>query len=406
MKLDANAVMLARGPNGLRDVIDCGARRFISGTEPADADERTAANDAGERKKPLQFTLFKDFGRYARKEWIQKGILARGEISSWIGPPGCGKSALLTEISFHVASDRNWRGHRSKGSSGVVIFALERADLYRRRFEVYKTKAKLDDTSTKDLPIAVVGGVIDAMSPTVTDQIVSTVKAVEDATRTQVGLIIIDTFPKAIAAGGGDEDKARDQNRAAANFRKIQEKLDVHIALVGHTGKREERGARGSNAHLADADLMVQIAEAGHIKVAKVIKGNDTPERELTAYSLEVVELARDEDGEPETTTIVSSGTAQRTTSRRNGRALPELPEAAFRALRECIGAEGVEAPADKQIPAGTKCITVRQWRDWLSKASIINPAGNPSEQFKRIRVRLKDDGFIGIWEDHVWVVT
>jgi len=29
-------------------------------------------------------------------------------------------------------------------------------------------------------------------------------------------------------------DKARDQNRVAANLRRVQEVLEVHVALIGH----------------------------------------------------------------------------------------------------------------------------------------------------------------------------
>jgi hypothetical protein len=401
MKMDANGVLLAQGPNGLRNVIDRGARQVVSEIQPAGAKVRTIAKRTRDRTKPLQFTLFKDFGHYARKEWIQKGILARGEISSWIGPPGSGKSALLAEISFHVASGRNWRGHRSKGPYAVVIFALERADLYCRRFEVYKTQAEPDDDSIKDLPIAVVGDAIDAMSSTVADKIVSTVKAVEEATGTPVGLIVIDTYPKAIAVGGGDEDRAKDQNRAAANLRKIQEELDVHIALVGHTGKQEHRGARGSNAHLGDVDVMIQIAEAGGVKVAKITKGNDTSKRELASYSLQVVALACDEDGEPVTTTIVSSSPAQAMATRRSTKA-----QAALQAIHECIAEGACAAPRNEYIPEEAKCITLKRWRDRLATKGIINPEGNPSEEFKRIRVRLENDRLIGTWGHFVWLLT
>jgi hypothetical protein len=51
-------------------------------------------------------------------------------------------------------------------------------------------------------------------------------------------------------------------NRAAANLRQVHSRLEnnTHIALVGHTGKNESRGARGSNAHLGDVDVMTQIS--------------------------------------------------------------------------------------------------------------------------------------------------
>ena len=61
------------------------------------------------------------------------------------------------------------------------------------------------------------------------------------------GLVIFDTFAKLIAAGGGDEDKAKDQGRVFSNIERIKSELELainsrpHVALVGHTGK-DERG--------------------------------------------------------------------------------------------------------------------------------------------------------------------
>ncbi|MET4149915.1 AAA family ATPase [Bradyrhizobium sp. RT7b] len=391
MKADANSIMLNGGPPALREEVDR-AQHF-----------QREKNTAAEESMPaaLHFTLFKDFGALGKKRWVQKGIIALGETSAWIAPPGAGKSALLTEISFHVGTDRDWRGHRSKGRYAVVIFALERADLYRRRLQVYHER-----NHGPDLPIAIVDRVINVMAPTVGLEIVSTVKAVEAATGLPVGLIIIDTYPKAIAAGGGDEDKARDQNKAAANLRRVHEKLMVHIALVGHTGKQEDRGARGSNAHLGDVDVMVQISDNGGSKVAAIIKGNDTAARDLAVFSLELIETGRDEDGDPETTTIVSEAEGAAPQTRAPKKKLPDSAKAGLRALREGLADGPVETPSDSHIPVGSKCLTLEQWDDRLRKEGIINPKGNPSEEFKRIRVRLKNDGVIGIWDDYVWAIT
>jgi RecA-family ATPase len=48
-------------------------------------------------------------------------VIARGETSSWIAPPGKGKSALLADLAVHNAAGKNWRGYRTKGRAGVVI---------------------------------------------------------------------------------------------------------------------------------------------------------------------------------------------------------------------------------------------------------------------------------------------
>jgi hypothetical protein len=52
------------------------------------------------------------------------------------------------------------------------------------------------------------------------------------------------------------------------------------------------------------------------------------------------------------------------------------------------------------------KGVTLTEWRDRLEKVRVINPDGNPREQFKRIHVTLLNAGAIGIWEEFAWAVT
>jgi AAA domain len=358
----------------------------------------------GRLTQPLKLTYFDDCSAFAQKRWILKGVIARGETSAWVAPPGAGKSALLTEISVHCAAQIDWRGHRAKMVCGVVIFALERGDLFKRRLQVYRQRDGLHG-----LPIAVADAVIDLLHPNCVETIVSTVREAEQRFDCSVGLIGIDTYAKGIAANGGDEDKARDQNRAAANLRNVHARLDVHIALVGHTGKDESRGARGSNAHLGDVDVMVQIS-GDTIKVAQVVKGNDQPERAIAEFKLEAFELGRDEDGDPITTSIVSTDhfeTGPTTSTRKDKKGqLKPIPKAALHALFECIADKSTPPPADPHVPAGVTGVTMTIWRNRLQALSIINSETGYRQQFKRIHVTLKQLGFIGIWEDFVWPVT
>ncbi|EIG63506.1 AAA family ATPase [Bradyrhizobium sp. WSM1253] len=367
---------------------------------PGDAPPAMVSSETGDtQRQPLKLTFFDKCGDFANKKWILKGIVALGETSSWIAPPGPGKSALLTEIAVHCAAKIDWRGHRVKTSCGVVVLALERGDLFKRRLSVYRQRDGLTG-----LPIAVADAVVDLLDPHCVEIIVSTVRAAERQFGCAVGLIIFDTYAKAIAASGGDEDKARDQNRAAANLRRVHACLNVHIALVGHTGKDESRGARGSSAHAGDVDVMVQIS-GKTTKVAKVVKGNDQPEREVARFALEAFELGRDEDGDPITTAIVSSeapGEPIRT-STVNNRKKKTKADAALRVLLGCIADSKTPRPVDDQIPADASVVTMGVWRSQLEAHSIINPKGSWREEFKRIHVTLKESGFIGIWGDFVW---
>jgi hypothetical protein len=303
-------------------------------------------SSVGRLTQPLKLTYFDDCGKTALRRWILKGIIARNETSGWVAPPGAGKSTLLTEIAIHCAARIDWRGHRAKEACGVVVFALERADLFKRRLDYYRQRDGLHG-----LPIAVVDVVVDLLNPACVATIVATVREAERNFGCDAGMLIFDTYNKGIAAGGGDEDKAKDQNRAAANLRNIHGRLEnnVHIALVGHTGKDESRGARGSNAHVGDVDVMVQIS-GDSIKIAQVIKGNDQPERTVAEFKMEVVETGRDEDDEPVTTSIVSVEHFEPVTSSDRGPAksktakLRDIPKAALHALHECVARSGAAA--------------------------------------------------------------
>jgi RecA-family ATPase len=258
----------------------------LSGGGPYKANGEGRKGKGDPPPEPIALTFFNELAQPTPKPWLIKNVIARGETSSWIAPPGKGKSALLTDIGVHLASGTDWRGYRTKDRAGVIYFALERADLVKRRLIAHKLR---DDLPV--LPIAVAGQVIDLMNKCCVDIIVDAIDHAEQHFGCGADLAIFDTNSKAIAAGGGDESTARDQNIALANVRRIlDKKAAVHIAGIGHTGKDETRGERGSNARLADVDLMVQI-QGEAAKSAIVKKANDQPEGPLTTFRLDPFEF-------------------------------------------------------------------------------------------------------------------
>jgi hypothetical protein len=247
----------------LEDVV--GRRR----RKPINLDPKPVNLNISEPKRvlPFAFSTFDDaVAQPPSKPWLLKGPLARGETSGWIGLPGSLKSAILTSVAIAVSSGADFCGKPSKGQFSVIYFALERADLVRRRLHAHHKQ-----DGYVSLPIAVVGHVVDLMSRQTVDLIVATIDAVETKFSLPVGLIIIDTYPKALAAGGGDEDRARDQGLALTNLQRIKDLRPVHIALVGHPGKDKTRGARGSNAWLGDVDVMIEV-DGTDIRTATVTK--------------------------------------------------------------------------------------------------------------------------------------
>lgn len=321
---------------------------------------------------PLKF--FDECANEPTKPWVIKGVLALDEDSSWYGPAGSLKSALLADIAVHLAAGRNWRGFKTKMRAGVVFFAFERAALTRRRFAAY---AKRDGHT--GLPISVADQIVDLIDPGCVEIIAATVAAAEQRFGVLVGLIVVDTYAKGVAAGGADEDKAQHVNIVAANLKRIHERVGhpIHIATIGHTGKDEAKGERGSSAKTGHIDVGVQISGDGKVKTATVTKGNDQAEGVLTSFMGEEVAMGTDPDGDALTAFIVSPVAVQ--APQGAGARLSDGQVLALDALRKATAEHG-EGGA----------VAIERWRDELFKSGALNrDAANPRADFKRLRNAL-----------------
>src|SRR5262249_13043124 len=142
------------------------------------------------------------------------------------------------------------------------------------------------------------------------------------------------------AAGRGDENQAKDQNAAFAGVQRIINRTGVHVALIGHTGKDEGRGARGSNAQPGHFDLEVTIS-GDVIKTATVTKANDAPEGPLFSFKSEMHEFGADEDGDPITVNIVSREDVSAHSAQTNEPKLTANQQTFYRILHDA-GAAGL----------------------------------------------------------------
>lgn len=193
---------------------------------------------------------------------------------------------------------------------------------------------------------------------------------------------------------------------AMANLRGVHALMPVHIATVGHTGKDESRGQRGSNATKGDADVEVQISGSDAVKSVKVIKANDQPERTLANFILGPYEIGRDDDGDPITVAIIGAGevAAQPTIK---GKVIKGAKKIALDLLRKAIIEVGKPAPASNHIPPGTRTILLEEWRRYAYLGAITESDEPDSKRkaFVRSQKDLLGAGLIGIWDKYVWII-
>lgn len=338
------------------------------------------------------------------KQWLIKGIFARGETSAWIAPPGAMKSALLASAAIHVGAGLDWFGYRNKGAAGVVYFAIERADLVKRRLRAHRLRLGLSGT-----PIAVSSETIDLTHPEAFKKVIDTIRTAKTILGADIGLVIIDTFAKLIAAAGGDENSAKDQGAVFANVQRVKNVTGVHVALIGHTGKDESRGARGSNALLGDVDVMVTIG-GDEIKAVTVTKANDAPEGTLFSFKSEVHDFGTDEDGDPITVNIVSSEEV----SSQAGKKADEWSKG-LRLVRNCLDEALMESGVDHLIANGpiVRAVPVRIARSIHNRVYVSTGEGDRSEaerkawsrNFKQAQRSNLIGGEFREGQDWVWLI-
>jgi hypothetical protein len=288
-----------------------------------------------------------------------------------------------------------------KRSLWGVYFALERADLVRRRLAAHRKRDDLEG-----LPIAVAGGIINLMDPNCVGIIVTTIRKAEQTFGCSVGFVVFDTYAKGIAAGGGDENQANDQGVAITNLRRVQEQTGVHIAIISHTGKDEKRGARRSNAQDGDVGVMVQIG-GDSIKVATVTKANDQAEGVLTKFKAEVAVLGTDEDGVEITTAIISVDPCGSADIKSNEKVrLKPTERRAMNLLYNAVVDHGKEPPPSPEFPRKIKVVPIDTWRMYCKRGRLSDGHTEAASRmaFKRVVTSLANKQRIGVLDDLVWV--
>jgi hypothetical protein len=393
---DFNDTLRKAGDRAARDRFDNQRRRYHHSDELTP--DMTDASRTATGTHALPFELPCDIGA-AAKQWVIKKVMALGEVSSWIDQPGATKSAVLLDAAIHVANGADWRGYKIKQRRGVVYFALERGGLVRIRAKGYQQRPGIAD----NIPLAIVGRVIDLISGQCVTQILDTIKAVEDRCGVEVALLIFDTYNKGIAAGGGDEDKAKDQNRVAANLRRVIEQKSVHIAGVGHTGKDESRGERGSNARLADVDLQVTINGNETIRTARITKANDQDQRDLTTYALERIELGKDG-------TVNQSGPVDPlpipAPKSNRGRKSKNQEDVCLKLLRQAVDEIGERPPASNRIPTSVRVVNIPRFLSGYSHGMVASSDKPDTKQkaMRRSLQKLQAAEDVRVWGEFVWL--
>ncbi|MFY9292804.1 MAG: AAA family ATPase [Methylorubrum rhodinum] len=224
---------------------------------------------------------------------LVKGLLDWGTMSILYGDSNVGKTFVGMDLAHHVSTGRAWGGMKV-APAAVAYVAAEGGRGARKRLAALRRKH--GDSAQFFLLMAPVDLLHrDGDMPA----LVEAIKGLESEHDVEIGLVVIDTFSRALA--GGDENSSVDMGAMVKNLDHLRLHSGAHLMVVHHTGKDAAKGARGHSLLRAAIDTEIEVS-VGQITVTKQ---RDLDKAWASAFELEVVTLGRDGDGDPVTSCTV-----------------------------------------------------------------------------------------------------
>lgn len=349
-------------------------------------------------KGPRVFRLldYEDLAALPPHRWRIKGVLpAMGLAAIW-GPPGSGKTFLSLDLAGAIATGRpEWFGARVKASP-VVYAALEGESGIQTRMSAYREHYG-------DVGLEHMRFLVEAFSLLSEDDRPALVEAIR-AVGFERPVVILDTLNR--AAPAADENASADMGVIVAAAKEIQAELSGLVLLVHHSGKNAANGLRGHSSLLAALDAAIEVKREGEARSWRLAKAKDGSDGTEHPFTLKLVELGEDEDGDPVTSCVVTTENAE-----------PIVPKAkplagdtrkALELLVELIHAHGVAPPLgffpSEIVPQPDRYIASDLWRERFYDAKPTVKQEARKKSFQRATKVLEEElrAFAG-WREYVW---
>lgn len=224
-----------------------------------------------------------------------KGVIHRGAMSVVIGAPGGGKTFLMLDWAYHIATGKPWADKPVK-QGAVVYLAAEAGNMIMSRLAALEAHYG----PLNDAPLFIVPCSADfAHGPDDAAALLALIRDIEAQCGQKVELFVVDTLNRAIA--GGDENSSKDVGALIRNVDLIREQAKVHALVIHHPGKDAAKGGRGHSSVLGGTDTEIIISN----HTLKFTKQRDMPQGDDIEFSLKPIVIGVDADGEPVTSCYV-----------------------------------------------------------------------------------------------------
>jgi hypothetical protein len=273
------------------------------------AQQSNASGSAGRTEFPLRWHGEKDPN--INRKWLVKKFLLETGAGLISGQWGSAKTFIAIDLAASVMMGTQFAGRAVKRKGGVLFIAAEgAAEIPIRLHGVVETKFP---THKGKLPFAWAEQCPSLMEKDAVKKLELIAKQAADRMLAEFDvplvLIIIDTM--SAAANFKDENASSEGQQAMNVLSELSRRTGALVLACDHFGKAADTGTRGTSAKEASADVVIACLGdkdlAGNVanKRIAIRKLRSGATGEETAFTLRVVDMGVDEDGEPITTCVV-----------------------------------------------------------------------------------------------------
>jgi len=324
--------------------------------------------------------------------WLVKSVLPDSGIGAIFGPSSSGKSFLVLDLLASVAEGLEWFGCKVSAAPCLYV-GLEGQAGIARRVKAHRLMRGRGADRMRYLLTP-----LDIRSPRDRTALIEAIKAAGWVG----GVLCVDTLNR--AAPGIDENSSKDMGEVISAAKALQSELGGLVLFVHHVGKDPTKGLRGHSSLLAALDCAIEVTRDGGRRTWKVSKSKDGEDGDCHQFTLQVVEVGEDEDGDPITSCAiqpeVDPGTKVKSIKLPTG----GNQKIVWDALGELFETTGVFTSDEEpdELPPGRLCLRLE---DAIQKVRDRLPVDNDrkTERTRQAITGLINRGLLTLRGDWIW---
>lgn len=335
-------------------------------------------------------------GKEARKhQWLVQDMIELGGSAAFAGFSQSGKSFLMIELAFAVATGRKFWGRDVM--QGLVVYQTGEGDRgFMKRVQGYMQDKGIEDPAS--VPMLILPKKINLfVDDKDTDTLIAEAKEWSEHYDQPLRMIVIDTFNK--ATRGANEISGLDMGKVIDRIERIAEECQCTVMVVDHLSAQGRFRGHGSKTGDLTNVLTVEMGDktdrnGRKIRRIKLDKNKDGENGGSIPFVLRQVVVGFDDLNRPITTCVVDQPDGDDDEQTKTGR-LSLNQALVLQTLRDVIGREGEPPPVG--VTGCPKGRNVVSWKAFMAemgkKWTYQAPESEPEKRAGELRRIVADAG-------------